>query len=131
MPIWVFLRFCVFFNSNFLNFFTGAVTTSSATMQSSYTKAPPSLKDSKNYKDWVKLVKIWSSVTALGTEKQGPAVLLSLEGKSQDAALEISEEILGSNNGLEAIISRLDEIYLKDELSEKYNAIEKFEMYRR
>ena len=45
--------------------------------------------------------------------------------------MEISEEILGSNTGLEAIISRLDEIYLKDELSEKYNAIEKFEMYRR
>ena len=103
------------------------VTTSSATMQSSYTKAPPSLKDSKNYKDWVKLVKIWSSVTALGIEKQGPAVLLSLEGKSQDAALEISEEILGLDTGLEAIITRLDEIYLKYELSEKYNAIEKFE----
>ena len=89
------------------------------------------MKDSKNYKDWVKLVKIWSSVTALGKEKQGPAVLLSLEGKSQDAALEISEEILGSDTGLEAIIALLDEIYIKDELSEKYKAIEKFEMYRR
>ena len=97
----------------------------------SYTKAPPSLKACKNYKDWVKLIKVWSTVTSLDKTRQGPAVLLSLEGQSQDAALEIDSEDLNKETGLAMIIERLDQIYLKDELAEKYNALEQFEMYRR
>ena len=79
-------------------------------------KSPPILDVSKNYDDWKKLLKIWQQLTSLDSSKQGPAVVLTLEGEAQQAALEISSEDLSSNTGVNKIIERLDTIYKKDEL---------------
>ena len=100
-------------------------------MASTYNKAPPLLSTCKSYNDWKKLINLWTQLTTLDKNKQGPALVLSLDGKSQDAALEIESEQIAQDDGVKIIIKRLDKIYEKDKLTEKYNAIEKFETYRR
>ena len=96
-----------------------------------YNKAPPALKNCKSYLDWKKLINIWAKVTSLDATKQASAIVLYLEGEAQEAALEIEDTKLSSATGLKEITERLDKIYLKDALAEKYNALENFESYRR
>lgn len=94
-------------------------------------KLPPSLKTSKCYEDWTKLIKIWQKVTNLDPVKQGPAVALVLEGEAQQAILELSSDELSAADGLDKIITRLDKIYAKDELVQKFTHLESFENYKR
>ena len=66
---------------------TATVTT--AMSSTSYNKAPPKLSGCKTYNDWVKLIGIWLTLTPLEKSKQGPAHILSLEGKVQEVALQL------------------------------------------
>ena len=86
-------------------------------------KNPPKLSVSKSYDDWVKLVEIWRDFTSVEKPKQALAVVLSLEGKAQEAALEIPKEDLAKDNGVDLVITRLDKIYKKDTLSEKFSSL--------
>ena len=94
-------------------------------------KSPPSLSNSKSYADWIKLIEIWRKFTSLEQEKQGPAIVLSLEGEAQDAILELSTNDITDKDGVDKIIACLNRLYEKDELTEKYNALESFETYKR
>ena len=100
-------------------------------MASNNNKNPPSLSKSKSYADWLKLLDIWRKFTSLEPEKQGPAIVLSLEGEAQDAILELSTNDITDKDGVDKIIERLNRLYKKDELTEKYNALESFETYKR
>ena len=64
-------------------------------------------------------------------EKQGPAIVLSLEDEAKDGVLKLEPNQIADRNGVETIIDRLNKIYKKDELTQKYNAVEAFETYRR
>ena len=102
------------------------------TTSASYNKAPPLLSPSKTYSDWKKLINIWTELTTLDKKKQGPALVLTVEGMAQEAALELSQDQITAENGVKHIlVVRLDKIYEKDKLTEKFNAIEKFESYKR
>ena len=94
-------------------------------------KNPPLLSASKSYDDWIKLINIWKDFTSLEKPKQALAIALSLEDKAQDVALQIPRDQLAQENGVELIIQRLDKIFKKDELSQKFNSLEAFESYRR
>ena len=48
--------------------------------------------------------------------------MLSLEGEPQGAVLELN--IISAKDGVDKIIARLNKIYKKDELTQKYNALE-------
>ena len=100
-------------------------------MSVSYNKAPPLLTACKNYDDWKKLLTIWTELTTLEKKKQGPALVLALEGKAQEAALELTSADISSEQGVSKILLRLDKIYAKDKLTEKFDAIERFESYKR
>ena len=94
-------------------------------------KMPPPLSDSGNYEDWKKMVQIWSTFTTLPKEKQGTTILLSLKGQDQEAVLELTSAQITAAAGLDAVINRLDSLYLKDTTLQKYKALENFESYRR
>ena len=70
-------------------------------------------------------------LTTLEKKKQGSALVLTLEEKAQEAALELPQAQITCDNGVKQILTRLDKIYEKDKLTEKFNAIEKFEGYKR
>ena len=94
-------------------------------------KSPTLLLKSKTYDDWIKLLSIWLKFTSLESEKQGPVIVLTLEGEAQDAVLEPHTDVISGKDGVSKIIERLNKIYKKDELSQKYNALEAFETYKR
>ena len=100
-------------------------------MSRNHSKTLPSLSKTKNYQDWLKLIKIWRNVFDLPTAKQGPAMVLSLETEALDTVLELSEEVISRENRLDTKINRLSRIYKKDETLENYMASENFETFKR
>ena len=61
---------------------------------------------------------MWRQFTTLESEKQGPAIVLTLEGEALDAALEIETSVVRKPYGTDRIITRLIKIYKKDDLLE-------------
>ena len=79
----------------------------------------------------MKLIDISRKFTNLELGKQGPAIVLSLQGEAQDAILELDTTVISGTDGVNKIIERLNRLYKNDELTEKYNALESFETYKR
>ena len=100
-------------------------------MSSNFKKSPPVLSKCASYEDYKKLLELWTKFTSLDKSEQGTAVLLSLEGKAQEAVLELETTDISADNGVENIIQRLDKIYLQDTLIKKYEALDSFENYKR
>ena len=98
---------------------------------SNLNKSAPLLLKSKTYDDWINLLSIWLKFTSLESQKQGPVIVLTLKGEAQDAVLEIHTDVISGKDRVSKIIERLNKIYKKDELSQKYNALEAFETYKR
>ena len=93
-------------------------------------KSPPVFNKSKCYTDWVRLVKLWTKFTGLGETQQGPALVMTLEDKDLEAALELDDAKVASKDGVLAIIEKLDMLHKKDELQEKFNDLENFESFK-
>ena len=77
-----------------------------------YTKAPPALNKDDNYPKWKKKLGIWQQLTSFEKTKQGPALVMSLDDESQEAVLELSQEVISAEGGVASIIEVLDELYL-------------------
>ena len=92
---------------------------------------PPALCQTKNYEDWTKLIRIWKTACGLDNNKLGPALLLSLEGEAQDAALHISEVDLMKDDGVDKIIQQLDNIFKKNDTVQKFQILDSFQTYKR
>ena len=88
---------------------------------------PPLLSEAKSYDDWIKLVDIWQKVTDVEKAKQGPVLLLSLEGEAQEAALQIPTDDLLKDDGVLTLIKRLDDLFKKDDVVKKYQVLEHFD----
>ena len=69
--------------------------------------------------------------TELPKTRQGPALVLSLQGEVQDAALELPEDEIAQENGVDGILRRLDRLFNKDSTITKYQALEAFETLKR
>ena len=100
-------------------------------MGSNLKKTPPVLSKASSYEDYKKLLELWTKFSSLDKNEQGTAVLLSLEGKAQEAVLELDSDVITSDDGVSKIIDRLDKIYLQDTLIKKYEALDNFENYKR
>ena len=98
---------------------------------SNLNKSPPLLSKSETHDDWIKLLSIWLKFTSLKSEKQELAIVLTLEGEAHDEVLDIHTDVISGKDGVSKIIKRLNKIYRKGELSQKYNALEEFEIYKR
>ena len=94
-------------------------------------KNVPKLNDKIQYEVWVKELKLWSMCCKLEKKEQGPAVVISLEGNARQAALDIDMSVLNSDDGLQAVINKLNGLYLKDENQRIYVALKTFEKYQR
>lgn len=90
-------------------------------------KNPPAFDDSTtSYDSWKNELEIWRRVTELPEKKQALAVSLSLTGKARDTALEVSAEDLNQNTGMTTLITKLDDIFLKERKDCAYEAYRHF-----
>ena len=71
-----------------------------------------------------------ATVYYIRTRKTRSCFLDSLEGEVQDAVLELEPNQITERNRVKTIFDRLNKIYKKDELTQKYNALEAFEAYK-
>jgi hypothetical protein len=94
-------------------------------------KTPPALSKSSSYENWNKEIKVWQKLTDIIVSKQGPAILLSLEGKARDAILELDIDEIAADGGVKKIIDKLDSIFFKDKAQTAYDAYDKFERFQR
>ena len=76
-------------------------------MATASTKVPPQLSNFKNYNDWVRLVNIWTKLTDLEPERQGPTLFMSLSGKALEAILELDDKDISSKDGVKLIVEKL------------------------
>ena len=76
-------------------------------------KTPPLLTKSKSYEDYKKKLSIWSKITSIPKKDQGGAILLTLEKEAEDKVLELDENDIICDQGVENIIKQLDKIYKK------------------
>ena len=58
--------------------------------------------------------------TELPKKRQDPASVLSLEGQTQETVLEIPENDIAIENGVDAVINRLNRLYKKDSTVTNY-----------
>ena len=77
---------------------------------SSSSKNPPLLSNSATYHDWKKMLSIWKSFTPVEKVKQGGAVVMSLKGSAQEAALELDEAEINADDGLDKVVAKLDKL---------------------
>ena len=94
-------------------------------------KTPPALSKSSSYENWKKELEVWQALTDLVKTKQGPAILLSLEGKAKDTILELNISDIVKEDGVKIIIDKLDKLYLKDKAQSAYEAYDRFEKFQR
>ena len=69
--------------------------------------------------------------TNLPASTQRSALALSLEDEALDAVLEIDNEDIAKENGVDAITERLNRLFKKDPTITKYQALEPFEAFRK
>ena len=76
-------------------------------------------------------IKVWRRVTDLPAHRQGSALVLPLEDEASDAVLEIDDAEIAKDDGVDAIINRLNRLFKKDSTITKYQTVEAFETFRR
>ena len=77
------------------------------------------------------MVKLWQSFSDTTAEKMGSALVMALEGKALEVVLELTDVEINSATGAKLVFDKLDTLYKKDELTEKFDDIEAFETYKR
>ena len=86
------------------------------------------------YEDWKKELQVWEVANnILSIDKKVRAAILfqSLEGLSRQTVLsELSVEEITAEDGVNNIISTLDEFFLGNQVQDSYNAIDELLSYR-
>ena len=96
-----------------------------------YMKAVPILNESSSYEAFVKEIKIWRLLKVCTAEEEGPMLFRTLTGKAKEAAMKLQVEQIGSAQGLDLILKELNKLYLSDENTRMFTALERFEQYKR
>ena len=94
-------------------------------------KNPPLLNSNTSFENWEKLLKLWTLTTDVPKKNQGPAIVLSLEGKALECVLELDVNDINSENGVDRILEKLGTIYKKDSVDTAYEAFENFIYFKR
>ena len=91
---------------------------------------PPKLEDD-HFETWKKYLKILCKITDITEEKRALAVHLTLSGKARAATSELSVEDLEKKNGIDILLTKLDDIFLVDKGSRQFTAYHELHNYLR
>lgn len=91
----------------------------------------PVLGDRKDYGTWKKEVMIWTIGTAATKKQQASKLIMMMDGKARETAINIDPTLLNSDDGVANLFKELDALYNKDSTQNIIKAIDDFESYRR
>ena len=93
---------------------------------------PPEFQeDNSSYEEYRKEVQIWQLLKICSKKAEGPLIFRTLKGRAKSVALELSVEEIGSDNGLELIMEKLDKLYLTEKNQRIFLALDEFENFKR
>ena len=98
---------------------------------SKFQKPPLFNPDEDSYERYKNDLQIWESFTDLEAKKKGPAVYLSLTGKARESVRNLKAADLSADDGLDKLIEKLDDVFLKDKTTRAYEKFQKFYNYQR
>ena len=84
-----------------------------------------------SYETWKNEVAVWQLVTELPDEKQALAVSLTLSGNARETAMNITAADMAKKDGMQTILRKLDEVFLKDDKDKAYEAYRDFDSFKR
>ena len=104
-----------------------------AKMASNNMKFPPEPSTSYNYTSWKKEINIWKKLTDTPKEKRGLALqfVCRTNKKLSDAVLEIDEELVDCEQGLDNVLTVLDRLHDLDQQETALQCYEEFEALKR
>ena len=91
---------------------------------------PPVFKEGA-YESYKRELGIWKLLKTCSAKEQGPIVFRTLSGRAKTAALELTDEELGGDTGLDLIIGKLDKLYEQETNLKICSLLDKFESFRR
>ena len=97
----------------------------------SFCKAPPEFSDETAYEQYKEELEIWKLLKVCKKEDEGPLVFRTLPPQAKSAVIGLGAEVIGSVDGLNLILTRLDALYLKDTNQRIFQALDTFEKYIR
>lgn len=92
---------------------------------------PPEFSEGCGYEHYKKELEVWQLLKSCAKNEEGPLVFRTLTGKAKSAIIDLTVEVLGSDEGLSKILERLDKLYLSDKDQRIFQALDTFEKYRR
>jgi hypothetical protein len=87
-------------------------------------KNPPAFDDKTSYDNWKKDIVIRRQLTDIGKENQALVIHLSLTGKARQVSSQLGVEVLNKDNGVDKLISKLDEIFLPDKSRRQFKVFQ-------
>ena len=93
--------------------------------------APSFNPEADDYASWKSDVEVWRLLTDIKPEKIGPAVYLALQGKARDIVRTVPLAEIGTEQGFDTVIAKLDAVYKKDEAATAFSAFTDFYEFRR
>ena len=93
---------------------------------------PPEFTE-RSYQAYKKNLEIWKLLKTCTAKEQGPIVVTSLpnNSKAKAAALELSPEVIGADDGLKRVLEKLDKLYDTDNNHKICSDLERFENIKR
>ena len=92
---------------------------------------PPEWKEGMCYDEFRKRIKVWQLLKVATPEQEGPLVFCTLSGKAEAACEELTLEQIGSANGLDLILAKLDALYHANKDQKFFVELDTFEKFRR
>ena len=93
-------------------------------------KPPSFVSSSKTYAEYKEDLKRWSRLTSLEKKHQADMVVYCLDGHpsgvKEKIVTQISDKIVGKDDGIEQLISFLDKIYGKDDMADAWDRFKEF-----
>ena len=84
-------------------------------------KCPEFSGEIEEYDEWKVLVEDWMWMTKDEVKGQGVIMRQSVKGKARQVVLDIEKEVIRGKDGGEEVLKRLDEVYRKDKVWERYD----------
>ena len=76
--------------------------------------------DIDDYVSWKKEAQLWDQVTDVQRKKRGPTIFYKLKGRAKSVIDDLENPTLGSANGFDKIIEKLDDAFLPDEFEREF-----------
>ena len=94
-------------------------------------KCPPELESEEDYDNWKEDVLTQCELTDLPKNKHVLAVQLSLSGRARHAAKQVAREKLKTDDGVDVLLKKLDEVFLQDKGRRQFFAFHELYNLRR